>query len=271
MFDAFPCDPKNMSGAAKIDIEEVCIPRELRTYKFDLALLSSIWRPVQAMVNLVTSELTRASSTVPAYRAYVIPDLSKRPWVPLVPEHERSMANWSHKMKGLRSGQPMNMQSFIFYRIRFIIAADLAGAFRHFGGVVAQWNLLGIVLNLAIIESPFIDMEYDRLIHVRVANLASEHYGESDTSINYFSILSHEQSEIRRSIVNESNGYLRHKGGFKGGKNDSAATPPNAPTPIEPTPIPPKVNDEANFDKKTNRPPFNKRYFYGKGGKPPHK
>ena len=36
LFDAFPCAPKNVSGATKIDIEEICIPRELRKFKIDL-------------------------------------------------------------------------------------------------------------------------------------------------------------------------------------------------------------------------------------------
>ena len=145
-----------------------------------------MWRPEQAMGNFATSEMAKASPTAAAYRAYIVPELSKRPWIPQNPDRERSITAWNNKMRGLRSGQPMNMQSSIFYRIRFIADADLEVVSPHFGGVVAQWDLIGAVLNLAIIDSPFADMEYDRLLHIRVAGIARERFTESARSINFF-------------------------------------------------------------------------------------
>ena len=113
-------------------------------------------------------------------------------------------------MKGLRSGQPLNMQSFVYYRLRCILAGDLAKSFVKFGGLVAQFNLLGIVLRLAITESPFVAMEYDRQIHQRVSTLARERYHDAGT-VDYASILSIEQPEIVRAIVASTVGFQRPK------------------------------------------------------------
>ena len=127
-------------------------------------------------------------------------------------------------MKGLRSGQPLNMQSFVYYRLRCILAGDLAKSFVKFGGLVAQFNLLGIVLRLSITESPFVAMEYDRQIHQRVSTLARERYHDAGT-VDYASILSIEQPEIVRAIVASTVGFQR----------------PKQPPPGPPTRVPPKA------------------------------
>ena len=66
LFDACPRAPKNVSGLARIDIEEVCIPKELRSYKIDFPKISADWRPEQAAVNLVTSEMALSASAIHA-------------------------------------------------------------------------------------------------------------------------------------------------------------------------------------------------------------
>ena len=80
--DVFPSLTRNPTGNQKIEIEEVCIPREIQAYKPDLSGLSSLWRPDQAMVNFFSNETARAAAVVPAFVPYPNPDLTKKPWIP---------------------------------------------------------------------------------------------------------------------------------------------------------------------------------------------
>ena len=73
----FPSLTRKPSGNQEIEIEDVCIPREIRSYKPDLSDLSSLWRPDQAMVNISPNETARAAAVAPAYVPYPNPDLAK--------------------------------------------------------------------------------------------------------------------------------------------------------------------------------------------------
>ena len=82
LFDVFPSLTRNPAGNQRVEIEEVCIPRELSSYKPDLSGLSSLWRPDQAMVNISPNETAREADVIPAYVPYPNPDLAKKPWIP---------------------------------------------------------------------------------------------------------------------------------------------------------------------------------------------
>ena len=114
-------------------------------------------------------------------------------------------------MRGLKSGHPFNMQAFMYYRMRCVLAGDIARAWGKFGGLSGQLNLLGIVLRLAITESPYVSMEYDRITHQRLAALARDRYMGNNPGINFFTLLSNEQVEVTRNIVSASNAYLRNR------------------------------------------------------------
>ena len=111
-------------------------------------------------------------------------------------------------MRGLRFSQPLNAKRFPYYRMRTLLAGDLDLAYEKFGCITWKLNLLRIVLRLAIAESPFSAMEYDRVIHSRLANLARGRYHERDR-IDCLSLLPAEQSAIARNIASTSNAYLR--------------------------------------------------------------
>ena len=94
------------------------VPRSNYALRVGLAKIASIWRPEQDMVNSATSEVSGSDSAFPVYQAYVITDVSKK-WAPSDADRERSMQNRPIEMRCLRIGQPANMKSFLFYRIRF--------------------------------------------------------------------------------------------------------------------------------------------------------
>ena len=64
------------------------------------------------------------------------------------------------------------MQAWLLYRMRFLIAADLAGAWAGFGGLAAQLNHLAIVMNISITDSVSIALPYGRLVRDFLAERA---------------------------------------------------------------------------------------------------
>ena len=84
-----PSLPRHPTGNKRVEIEDFCIPRELRSYAPNLSILSSLWGPAQAMVNLFTNEIAREADVVPAYFPYTVPDLPKGYWAP----NETSLGN----------------------------------------------------------------------------------------------------------------------------------------------------------------------------------
>ena len=113
-------------------------------------------------------------------------------------------------MRGLKSGQPTNMQAFVYYRLRCILAGDLAKAWGKFGGLTAQLNFIGVVLRLAITESPFVAMEYGRVMQQRLAALARDRY-MGNPGLNFMALLANEQTEVARNIVASPDAFLRNR------------------------------------------------------------
>ena len=157
-------------------------------------------------------------------------------------------------MRGLKSGQMFNMQTFVFHRIRCIFAGDLAKAFEKFGGSSGQWNLLGIVLRLAITESPYVAMEYDRVIHQRLSALARDRYMENNPGLNFFALLSNEQTDVTRNIVAASATYLRNQNRAIQNQRENE----NRPAVV---PVIPAASGDATGVSENARP----KYGYGKG------
>ena len=117
------CAPENPR------IEELTIPKEMKTWKLDLSSLSGLLAPDQEMVNFFTLEMTKAKQKRPAYHPYVTPDLSKEPWRPFYPAHGKAMESWRALNNSHKKPSPLdlNFQSWIFYNLRFLLAGDLAG------------------------------------------------------------------------------------------------------------------------------------------------
>ena len=142
-----------------------------------------------------------ASSDVYMRRVPVIStSMTKRARVPNDPDRERELSSRQAKMRGLKSGRPHNMQSCVYYRIRCILSGDLSKAFEQFGDGVSQRNLLGIRLRLAITESPFVAMEYERRIRRRASALSRKRYNDVGTA-GYFAPLTTDQADITRSVL----------------------------------------------------------------------
>ena len=205
--------PKNLPNSQRVEIEEVCIPRALLDYAPNLSGLSALWRPGRAAINTFPQETARAPSAIPLFTPFTRPDLSKKPWVPIEPGQERDVASWGNKIEGLKSTKPLNMQRFLYYRLRSLFAGDLERDCDKFGRLTGKIDLLGVVLHLAIAEPPFLAMEYDRVIRSRLASMDRERYRDCD-KIDFSALLSTEQTEVTRQVVASPNSFLRARAPF---------------------------------------------------------
>ena len=207
LFDSFPPINRNRGGGQPI--EEISIPQQLAQYKIDFSAISGILRPDQNMVNAISEQISIAQSNALAYRPYIFLDLTRRPWVPPIIEHQRAIDSWKAALKNYSSPQPASIQQYLMYRLRFIFAADIARAFDSFGGAVAQFNNLGHILSLSITDSPALAIGYDQYLHNKLNCYARER----TPGIDYFALLSEEQFEIKRyvsdSVLNKGKGRRR--------------------------------------------------------------
>ena len=112
---------------------------------------------------------------VPAYTPFIVPDVSASPWAVTAKEHVAAVVRWrgnSRQAKRDENSTLKPMQAWLLYQIRFLIAADLAGAWSSFGGLAAQLNHLAIVMNISIVESASVALSYDRLVREFLAGRA---------------------------------------------------------------------------------------------------
>ena len=93
----------------------------------------------------------------------------------------------------------MPFGKFLLYRIRFMRAGDLAGAWADFGRLAAQLNRLAVVLGLAISDHAGIAITYDTRAQRTIRKLAKAR----STKADYFSLLSTPYRGIRADVVRD--------------------------------------------------------------------
>ena len=127
------------------------------------------------MANYISLELARGMAKVPAYTPFIVPDVSASPWAITAKEHVAAVVRWrgnSRQGKLDANSTAIPMQAWLLYQLRFIVAADLAGAWSAFGGMAAQLNHLSIVINMSVVDSATVALAYDRLVREFLAERA---------------------------------------------------------------------------------------------------
>ena len=197
LFDIFP--PTTRPTGKQHEYEEVCIPAVLRRYAPDLSQITGIAKPDQLMVNEISRQLTAASFTVPPYVPFVTADLSSTPWRPTGSEHKRARETWKSRVKGFGSRQEISLQAWLLHTFRFIISADICGAWASFGGLAAQISGMAVVLAIAVTDTAQIAIEYDR----RLRNYAAELARERREGVNFAELISTENELTKRRVISE--------------------------------------------------------------------
>ena len=149
---------------------------------------------------------------IPPFTPYVVPQLSSAPWLPDVAEHRNSFENWSRNARQARrraTPQELPIQSFLLYQLRFIVAGECCMAFRPFGGMCAQLNLLAIVLNLCVTESVSLGLGYFRILSSRLEENARMRVIAPN---DFFGLLSTEQLDVKEQARRELSLSFRGNG-----------------------------------------------------------
>ena len=67
------------------------------------------------------------------------------------------------------------MRHYMLYRMRFVMAGDLTGAWADFGGgLVAQLNLVALAPDMSIADRPGVAITYDRRIRRHIQKLSQK-------------------------------------------------------------------------------------------------
>ena len=175
-----------------VDFEEVVLHKRLKDFAPSLSGISGMIRPDQTMCNYFSEQIAAALNVSPPFTPYVTAPLRSAPFAGSNNEHLRALEAFDKKMKRYDSAQSLGIQQFILYKMRFIFAGEVCQAFSLFGGFCAQINALSVLLNIAIVDNPFIAMRYGELLSARLAGFARERM----PNINYMEILSNEDVEL---------------------------------------------------------------------------
>ena len=57
----------------------------------------------------------------------------------------------------------LSFQAWVFYNVRFLLSVEIAGAWAHIGGISAQLDHPGPIMNMAAIRNANIAMPYAKL------------------------------------------------------------------------------------------------------------
>ena len=95
----------------------------------------------------------------------------------------------------------LSIQSFLLYRLRFVLSDDLCSAWHGFGGLGSQLSHLCIVINMDVIETVGIALTYHNLLFPKLTEKARQRSaGEAD----FATMLSAEQFDIREQAKREN-------------------------------------------------------------------
>ena len=151
------------------------------------------------MVNYVSRELAIGKTMVPSYTPFIVPNLADVPWPAPSAEHKSDIVKWnSNRQAGQEAvAQPLPLNAWALYQIRFIFAADLVGAWQIFGGAAAQLNHLSIVLHIATTDAIGVALTYDQLLKTHLEELARARATGTAGSADFHELLPNEQPRFK--------------------------------------------------------------------------
>ena len=131
----------------------------MRDWSASLSGITGLIRPEQEMANYFPVELERGRTSRPPYTPYVKTDaLASFPWMPPGDPHQKALGRWEASQATFRRNtgeRDLSRGQYALYRMRYILAGDLASAWSECGGLTAQINNLAGVLNTVTFETGF--------------------------------------------------------------------------------------------------------------------
>ena len=124
--------------------------------------------------------------------------------MPLGPAFPRAHDRWkrlqlTHKRP---TDQPMSLQLFVLDYLRFALSGDLAGAWKEFGGLAAQWTHLGTLLAIDTTENAMTAMSYGRSIRQTIMTNSRKRMSTGQQK-KMITMLTEERDAAIKAIIRE--------------------------------------------------------------------
>ena len=144
------------------------------------------------MVDDISRQIQEGDSRIPRFDPFVIDQLRSEPWRSPIPAHDKIVEDWPDRMEAPKAPLPLPFQAYLFYQLRFILAAHLGSAWDRFGGFVDQLNSFAIMTNLSVTDNSGVAIAYDVLMRKNIAQIARRR----STDIDYAQLLPEENGGI---------------------------------------------------------------------------
>ena len=121
-------------------------------------------------------------------------------------EHTAAEAKWQANRQAANAVNPQAapFNTWILYRLRFICASDLFGAWAEFGGIAAQLNSVSILLHIVTTESIAASLIYDGLISTHLGDLDRPRANKKAGAVDFADLMSNEHSRFKIQAVSQS-------------------------------------------------------------------
>ena len=178
---------------------EVDIQEELKKRPY-LKNIGRLLMPTQEMVNSFSKELAEADTAFPPFSPYCARSPQDLPWRLDKLSHNRAWEDEKARQKRFGQTSPcLNSAQMVVYRLRVIVAGDLAGAWDKFGGFGAQLCLLSSHLEACIennteVMARLADEENEVLSHMARSRMDPK---------EVFSVISDPDRDRRLRVVDE--------------------------------------------------------------------
>ena len=158
-------------SAKNIRFADLDIPREISAYAPSPSNLTAFLLPDQEMVNWVQKEIAIAAAKDPPFAPHLTPKLCDAPWMPLDTDHKTARTRWmgvSNQARRRLIPQELSIRAFSFYRLRFVLSADIGSAWLFFGGIGPKLSHFATALHISITESVGSSFSYRRLGNLKL-------------------------------------------------------------------------------------------------------
>ena len=140
-----------MPKPAKPHFPEIDISSAMQDTKSDWKGCGRGLMPTQDSVNFFTKLSYEAAATEPPFTPYPAPDIRSEPWTPHALDVKRAIEAEMTKQKKYGVKKPyVRIDHMALAFIRMIVAGEIAGAWKRFGGLGPQLQNLAAILEISV-------------------------------------------------------------------------------------------------------------------------